>query len=176
MSAVVVMGKLVDYDPTLSVNLKLAVLLERPMHHGDMTPDASSVVAQVDAALMIALTVDARFQKENVKKKNKALANDNEGAPRSYAWLYLVALFGLVISILITLESVFYDKSVTGFTAQIILLSTAIGFLPLLFSAGDRIVPVIENSRVRILIFAAIIIIYIYIAIWNFTFAPNHGF
>jgi len=140
-----------------------------------MTPDASAVVAQVDAALLIVLTVDARFQKNN-SKKEKAEESDAinyDGASRKHAWLYLVALCGLSISLGVTLISVTYYKPLNGFAFQLILLCTFIGVFPITFSAIDRIVRQIDSKKTLVVVLIIVAALIIWYVCWAAIYIPG---
>jgi hypothetical protein len=74
-----------------------------------MTPDASGVVAQVDAALLLALVVEA---------KATPSAGKEQPAGAQIASSYATALFCVFLSLGVTLMSVGYDKPLTACEAQ----------------------------------------------------------
>ena len=103
-----------------------------------MTPDAAGVVARVDAGLLIALTVDAKSRKQGTE------ADDMDA---DTAWLYFIGIASIVASISMTLTTIIYGRPLSGLAQHIVMDTTAIGFLPLISGAIDRISPKFRSKK-----------------------------
>lgn len=113
-----------------------------------MSPDAAGIVATVDAALLIALTVDANSQKQKENPGRKATEPGRDGTPDGHevlrslmAWLYIIGIFGVVVSLSMTLSSVEITKPMTGYAQHVAVDAAAAGFFPLVLGTVRRFLP-----------------------------------
>jgi len=149
-----------------------------------MTPDAAGVVAQVDVGLLIALAVDARSPKGNAKTQrdgtpnndNGAVNKSNDDASGKYAWLYLIGIFAIVISLSVTLASVAYNKPLSGLSQHIVIDAFAVGLFPLIVSAYERLGPEITTSFEKVAVMAISLALAIWFIVWAYSFVPGGFF
>src|ERR1700683_2533249 len=118
-----------------------------------MTPDAAGIVAQVDAGLIIALAVEAKPSRSSNESqhnmiKTEEIPKNSPNEPRiTHAWVYLLGLLGLLLSLGITLPSVAYGKPLHGVAEHVAVDAVSLGVLPLFMSAIDRLMPQVRGFR-----------------------------
>jgi hypothetical protein len=154
---------------------------------------AASTVATVDAALLIALTVDATSQKkyanlqENGTKPGRDEASDSHGPLHGImewlyskgrlreimAWLYIIGIFGVVVSLSMTLSSVEINKPMTGFAQHVVVDAAAAGFFPLVLGTVIRFLPDIKSKFVIVATLVIIVVGVILLQFWVHSYAPG---
>nr|WP_221382786.1 hypothetical protein [Actinoplanes polyasparticus] len=86
-----------------------------------MSPDAAEIFAQVNSALLIAFAVES-----------KGLTEDpDDRAQAKTATLYTLGLFGVLLSLAVTLSAVTYDKSLSDWETRIASIGTLLGCVAL---------------------------------------------
>lgn len=138
-----------------------------------MTPAAAGILAQVGAGLLIALTVEAKSWTRDAANDGDEVANGQRRKSDKSAVAYLVGICGVLISMTLTLTSVIYAKSLTGFAQHVASVGAATGFLPLLLGANNRLMPRITNQSTRVALWIIVSGIFIWLQFWIYTNAPG---
>jgi hypothetical protein len=133
-----------------------------------MTPQAAGIVAQVDAALLIALTITT------VTAPQSGQDSENGAVLPSRAGIYVLGICGVLLSLNIALASVVFNKPLTGLAEHVASDSVMLGFLPLFMTAIDRLLPEFSKKALRgILLVAVLLAALIWSVIWWESYAPG---
>ncbi len=134
-----------------------------------MTPDAAGIIAQVDAGVLVALVVEARSLRNNVSNNDDETDGKREDVVNEHAWLYLLGIFAVFISMIITINSVAYNKPLSGSAQHIAVDAIGLGFLPFTLSAIDFLMPRVSPFRKLVLL-----VLLVMLSIWVITWTRSH--
>ena len=144
-----------------------------------MTPNASSVIAQVNVGLLIALAIEAKTTETGSKDGHAHEMTGERGkegravSVKDRAWLQLLSLMSLFVSLGITLASVVYNKPVSGVALHIAVDAIGLGALPLIGAAIDRLMPQIKTLRNTLFLLAIMLAAVIWFIVWSIHYVPG---
>jgi hypothetical protein len=143
------------------------------VHHIFVNADAAGTVTLVDAALLIALTVDANLQESNTESGQDETSDSRKKFHAILAFLYVVGICSVLLSLGMTITSVEISTPLTGFAQHVAIDASLIGFVPLILGTLYRFIPQIENKHVITIVCVIILAGFALFLFWVRSYAPS---
>ena len=116
--------------------------------------------------MLVALVVEARSLRNNVTNHDDETDGKREDAVNEHAWLHLLGIFAVFISVIITINSVVYNKPLSGSAQHIAVDAIGVGFLPFTLSAIDFLTPKVNPFK-RLVLLVLLVILLIWVITWT---------
>jgi hypothetical protein len=99
--------------------------------------------------------------------------NKDNDRSNKHAWLYLIGIVAVFVSLSVTLASITYNKPLTGMAQHVVTDALAVAILPLIVSALDRLMPEVHSAFQKATLIGISLALFIWFIIWAYSYVPG---